>query len=562
MKKLTSIIMTACQQGDWVRRTVPLVRQSMGSEPHEIIVVDDQCTDGSCHDLPRDVLVLRTDQRKGVSASRRFAVDNSEGDVLLFTDPHCEYTDDSLGALANAARHKCAIVQPTSRSAPRGRIRFGGQFATCDRGLRVKRAYGRPAPYPVLYGTVYAVRRRLYDDVGGWPELPGCWGYSEQALSLAAWFAGVPILVETTARCLHWHYHGLTKFEAGISSDDLHRLIGENQSSSFSYACGRSDQAKNAHFVHGLFFPQTYERIWRPMLDSRFGNKDDYRKENESRSFRRQRSKIEHRRVRTEQQFFSEVLGLNIDGSQADPKYIRQQQKCSKPRTYRGVQPRVQNAINWFIRNIPGCIRDRTVLDCGTRDGFAVEYVKEQGGALDAMGIELIEETALYASGNLGRHVVQGDMMNLMQSDDSWNVVMSIHSLEHVPDARRAIDEMVRVCAPTGWVLIVVPQEQNKPKGSHNVYFPSPESLVEMVVANQDVDPNSVKVKRSPLSNKRTNIVYCYSCAVDLGYTRAQREIQHEYEEGKCTRCERNTMVRTFKGDIEIRLAVRKKIPV
>lgn len=558
MKK-TSVIMTACQQGDWVRRTVPLIQESMKNEPHEILVVDDQCTDGSCHDLPSDVVVLRTNQRLGVSGSRRFAVKQSEGDVLLFTDPHCEYSPTALASLANSARHKTAIIQPSSISTPKCRTRFGGQFATCDRGLRVKRAYGRPSYYPVLYGTVYAVRRRVYDDIGGWPELPGVWGYSEQALSLAAWFAGVPILVDSDHRCLHWHYHGVTKFRKGISTDELHTMISGNQSSSFSYSCGRSDQAKNAHFVHGLFFPETYERIWKPILVSRFSDRESYTADLEKRSFRKQRAAMERRRVRTEAQFFKEVLGLDVDGNEVDKSYVKQQAWCSKPRTYRGVEPRVRGTLGWFVRNIPGCLRDRTVLDCGTRDGFAVEHVVKEYGARDAMGIELVEATALHASGKLGRHVVQGDMMNIMQSDNSWDVVTSIHSLEHVPDAKRAIDEMVRVCAPHGWVLIAIPQEQeHKDSGAHNVYFPQPQDLIDLVISNPDVDPKTIKCKRSPLSNKRTNIIYCYSCAVDLGYSRAQREMSHEYSEQPCTRCGNNRPCRTFKGDIEIRLAVRK----
>lgn len=97
-------------------------------------------------------------------------------------------------------------MQPKTFPNPNSRPRFGGKLVLSERGLRVARAYRQPADVPALIGTVYAMQRSVYQRLGGWPKLPGIWGYSEQALTLASWFQGVPIQVDTKFTCVHVEY--------------------------------------------------------------------------------------------------------------------------------------------------------------------------------------------------------------------------------------------------------------------------------------------------------------------------------------------------------------------
>jgi len=135
--------------------------------------------------------------------------EKARGGVLIYSDPHCDYPVGSLAHLAQRAEDTGAIVQPCNVSDLHGksRTRYGGELYTCNRGLRVKRTYGEPHQWPALMGTIYAMQRDVYDYLGGWPPLPGCWGYGEQTMTLTAWNAGVPIIVDDKFSCVHQNYH-------------------------------------------------------------------------------------------------------------------------------------------------------------------------------------------------------------------------------------------------------------------------------------------------------------------------------------------------------------------
>jgi glycosyltransferase involved in cell wall biosynthesis len=298
MGSLVSVVTCALNQADWVRKTVPKIKASLGDTPYEIIVVNDQTEDDCCERLDEDVRIIKTPTRFGVSKSRRLGVSYASGDTLLFTDPHCDYPGTALQDLVGLARSREIICLPKTRTLPISRrTRFGGRLGFCDRGLKITHSYGATSKYPALLGSIYCVQRRVYDILGGWPELPGVWGYSEQALSLMAWFAGVDIVVDERHVCNHEHYHPHNRF---------------------SYSVTLSDQANNGHWIFAGFFPETYEEFWAPILKKRFPRKERYwssltrtDKDRKGRTFKlidRFRSEIKARAIRTEKDFFTLVL--------------------------------------------------------------------------------------------------------------------------------------------------------------------------------------------------------------------------------------------------------------
>jgi demethylmenaquinone methyltransferase/2-methoxy-6-polyprenyl-1,4-benzoquinol methylase len=56
----------------------------------------------------------------------------------------------------------------------------------------------------------------------------------------------------------------------------------------------------------------------------------------------------------------------------------------------------------------------------------------------------------------LDPHLQQADVMSLPYEDQSFDVVMAAHVLEHLPDPQRALSEMIRVLKPGGMVFICV----------------------------------------------------------------------------------------------------------
>ena len=64
-----------------------------------------------------------------------------------------------------------------------------------------------------------------------------------------------------------------------------------------------------------------------------------------------------------------------------------------------------------------------------------------------------------YVSTDLerARATVKADITNLPFPDDSFDVILCSHVLEHVVDDRKAMRELYRVLRPGGWALVLVP---------------------------------------------------------------------------------------------------------
>ena len=59
----------------------------------------------------------------------------------------------------------------------------------------------------------------------------------------------------------------------------------------------------------------------------------------------------------------------------------------------------------------------------------------------------------MHAAG-LRAHCQQANVLSLPYDDQSFDVVMAAHVLEHLPNPRRALKEMIRVLKPGGMVFV------------------------------------------------------------------------------------------------------------
>jgi len=64
-----------------------------------------------------------------------------------------------------------------------------------------------------------------------------------------------------------------------------------------------------------------------------------------------------------------------------------------------------------------------------------------------------------YLSADLveGRAMLRMDITDIRYPDNSFEVLLCSHVLEHVPDDRKAMLEIARVLKPEGWAVIIVP---------------------------------------------------------------------------------------------------------
>ncbi len=57
---------------------------------------------------------------------------------------------------------------------------------------------------------------------------------------------------------------------------------------------------------------------------------------------------------------------------------------------------------------------------------------------------------------------VKADICNLPFEDDSFDVILCNHVLEHIPDDAKAMKELYRVMKPNGWGIFQVPQDYSR----------------------------------------------------------------------------------------------------
>lgn len=107
--------------------------------------------------------------------------------------------------------------------------------------------------------------------------------------------------------------------------------------------------------------------------------------------------------------------------------------------------------------------RIETILDAGCGEGFVVSFLKEnmQKGVLDRTSINGFDsskkavEKAKAVFGEM--NVFVGDVYDISQEDDSFELILLLEILEHLEDPEKALKEIKRVTSE--YVIISVPWE-------------------------------------------------------------------------------------------------------
>lgn len=121
-----------------------------------------------------------------------------------------------------------------------------------------------------------------------------------------------------------------------------------------------------------------------------------------------------------------------------------------------GAPRSLRKRIDLIARYLPaGPIR---LLDAGCGAG---EYVRALHAMeeVEVLGVEYMADKVAQAKADSQlRHLVeQGDLQALSFADQSFEVVLLNEVLEHVPDERRALQEIHRVLQPSGRLILFSP---------------------------------------------------------------------------------------------------------
>jgi SAM-dependent methyltransferase len=97
---------------------------------------------------------------------------------------------------------------------------------------------------------------------------------------------------------------------------------------------------------------------------------------------------------------------------------------------------------------------DAEILDAGCGSGRELQDLVAYG---TVHGVELDPDAASYADSRGLGEVKVGAVEELPWDDAMFDLITCLDVLEHVPDDRRALIELRRVCKPGGWLLVTVP---------------------------------------------------------------------------------------------------------
>jgi SAM-dependent methyltransferase len=100
---------------------------------------------------------------------------------------------------------------------------------------------------------------------------------------------------------------------------------------------------------------------------------------------------------------------------------------------------------------------DAQVLDAGCGSGRTMQELEDYG---TVRGIELDEDAAELARSRGHGEVTVGRLEQLPWPDRTFDLITSLDVIEHTPDDRATLAELLRVCRPGGWLLVTVPAYQ------------------------------------------------------------------------------------------------------
>lgn len=105
------------------------------------------------------------------------------------------------------------------------------------------------------------------------------------------------------------------------------------------------------------------------------------------------------------------------------------------------------------------------VLVVGCNTGLDCKYLIDLG-ARDVTGVDVVDDVGRDYS-HPGVTYLQSSVEQLDIPDQTFDLVYSVATMEHVPDIEKGFAEMARVTKPGGWIYSVASPLWNSPYGHH-----------------------------------------------------------------------------------------------
>jgi SAM-dependent methyltransferase len=124
--------------------------------------------------------------------------------------------------------------------------------------------------------------------------------------------------------------------------------------------------------------------------------------------------------------------------------------------------PLQKKLLNRFHRKITELVRQTSascLLDVGCAEGFVIQYLRQQGLSIAAVGGDFDSEALLWGRSHVDHAMplAKFDIHRLPYADNYFPLVMCLEVLEHLPNSVVAVQELARVSQE--YVLLSVPHE-------------------------------------------------------------------------------------------------------
>ena len=203
-----SVVVISRNEGFRLRDTVENLRDTLPADS-EILVVDDGSADGSTEFPGRRRMRVRVRRATGlgVAGARNWGAARTTGSTIIFADAHIAVADGWWRPLVDALEDpKVAAAAPAigNMEAP-STIGYGLTLSSPDLNAAwLPRPSQSPAHAPVLPGCTLAMRRDVFETVGGFDARLAARGGVDNELCLRLWLLGYELLIVPEVVALHY----------------------------------------------------------------------------------------------------------------------------------------------------------------------------------------------------------------------------------------------------------------------------------------------------------------------------------------------------------------------
>ncbi len=126
---------------------------------------------------------------------------------------------------------------------------------------------------------------------------------------------------------------------------------------------------------------------------------------------------------------------------------------------YNSKNPFIRYVHNERLKKIKELVNDNPgrILDCGCGEGHLLEQLSGTKYGVDFS----VDSLKRARERNPDANIYEANITDLPFDDDFFAVTICSEVLEHMPDYKKAINEMLRVTVDSGKIIITVPNERN-----------------------------------------------------------------------------------------------------